>query len=641
MRFYPMDMHCQLNLRVAHAMGLAFILVGMAAFTAFAQDTAPYDIHPDMFLLPVASPPPLAVRAYFPQITNALAPSGYRMYAKFNINSITNVPKTGDTYNQAHLADWVKKVQAILADAGLERPDDVAWNLANQLDADYYPQCSDGQAYIHTDGGEAMPLINEISIKSGKFNVELWFPFVTANDAALWAAGTYTVDIAVKQSPAYAPVTTSFAIDPMAYATSNEFRVFIYNTGITQSNDPAINVTVKLNGQPIDNAMDRNTFVHGIWKIVPNGYGYQVDDPRSNGRIDAWQTHSDGSAAILPETLGKKNTCTDTDSFPRQGLPIFVKNGPMQTVGEIGYIYRSNLEDERPAEKNKWYWNTINLMHKNEGAKLLDRFTVNPTSSDVNTFVKPEGLISITMPDTNTMASLFTGMQIGFSPQNIYTLTDQDAHNLGNALTSRRMAKFPQGFKQFQDLVDAPPNSDPSQNYGELKPPIDAIAAKWCTNGVPGFDLPNDKVREDVFRNITTMVVFQVSIPIDDALTMWIRKFPRLTTADLDNDSDGDGLTGRQEFFAGTDPQSPLSKLSFISGSWGDSSNLLTWCGTTNNGPTAPFKLYRATHLANSNDWAYIRDIPRNATGTNRVWDTVDPTNETLFYQIRVPETYN
>jgi Tfp pilus assembly protein PilX len=473
-----------------------------------------YDPAPDMFLVPNSSPLPGTLLQYFPKITNALAIPGFTMHAKFNINSITNLPKAGASYTQASLAAWVAKVSTILSDSGLrapsDRPDDLAWNVANWLDEDYYPQCSDGQAYMHTEGGEAMPLISEISIKGGVFKVELWFPFVTTNDAALWAAGAYTVEIAVKQSPAAAPTTTSYTIDPMAYGTPTEFRTFPPRggTGITQSNDPAINVTVKLNGQPVDNAMDRNTFVHGIWKTVPEGFGYQVDDPRSNGRIDAWQTHSDNSAAILAETLGARNTCTDTDTFPRQGLPIFIKNGPMKTVADIGYLYRSNLDDERPTEKNKWYWNTVNLLHGGEGAKLLDRISVNPTSTDANKFVKSKGLISINTSDAKAMAILFKGMEIGYN-QNVYSLTAADAQNLAKAVIDRRAAKFPKGFKQYQDLVDAPPNSDASQNYGELKTPIDAIVAKWCAQGGVGFDKPNDKVREDIFRNIVHMITFR------------------------------------------------------------------------------------------------------------------------------------
>ena len=477
-----------------------------------------YDPAPDMFLLPVGSPPPASVKAYFPEITNALAIPGYKMYAKFNINSITNLPKAGGTYNLASLTAWVTKIQAILSDGGLaaplDRPDDIAWNVANWLDEDYYPQNVANDAYKHTEGGEAMPLINEISIKGGKFNVELWFPFVTTNDAALWAAGAYTLDIVVKTSPIAVPSPpTTFTIDPMAYATPTEFRTFASRIAITQSNDPAINVTVRLNGQAIDNAMMYDTFLHGVWKTVPEGYGYQVDDPRSNGRSDAWQTHSDGSPAVLPETLGRRNTCCDTVSFPRQGLPIFVKNGPMKTVADIGYLYRSNLDSERPGERNKWYWNTVNLLHAKEGAKLLDRLSVNPTSADANTFVKSKGLISINTSDPKAVAILFKGMEIGF-PQNTYTLTDLDAENLAKAVIARRAAKFPLGYKQFQDLVDAPPASDLSQNYGELKAPIDAIVSEWCSRGVAGggFDQPNDKVREDIFRNIVTMITFRQNI---------------------------------------------------------------------------------------------------------------------------------
>jgi len=483
-----------------------------------------YDPAPDMFLLPVGSPPPASVKAYFPPITNALAIPGYNMYAKFNINSITNLPKVAGTYTQAALNGWVTKIQAILADSGLaapsDRPDDLSWIIVGWLDEDYFPQNATNDAYMHTEGGEAAPLINEISIKGGKFNVELWFPFVTTNDAALWNSGTYTLDIAVKQSAAAAPVTETFPIKPMAYATPTEFQVFQSSIPITQSNDPSINVTVWLDDhqfgagkQKIDNAMMYNTFQQGIWKTVPEGFGYQVDDPRSNGRIDAWQTHSDGSAAILQETLGKINKCTDTDTFPRQGLPIFIKNGPMKTVADIGLVYRSNLDGERPGEKAKWYWNTINLMHKNEGAKLLDRLAVNPTSSDANTFVKSKGLISINTSDPKAMAILFKGMEIGFE-QNVYSLTDADAKTLADAIIKRRdtSGKFPKGFKQFQDLVDGPPNSDLTQNYGELKGPIDAIVAKWCAKGSPGFDKPNDKVREDIFRNIVRMITFRQNI---------------------------------------------------------------------------------------------------------------------------------
>jgi len=119
----------------------------------------------------------------------------------------------------------------------------------------------------------------------------------------------------------------------------------------------------------------------------------------------------------------------------------------------------------------------------------------------------------------------------------------------------------------------------------------------------------------------------------------WITNFPSLTTNDLDRDTDGDGHTGRQEYYAGTNPTNKLSVMKFINDGRASTSNLVVWFGTTNNGPTAAFKLYRATYISGTGDWAYIKDIPRSADGTNSTWDTSPPTNGTYLYQVKVPES--
>jgi hypothetical protein len=123
----------------------------------------------------------------------------------------------------------------------------VAWNIVNYLDPDRVPQggMEDDRPWTHVEGGEAIPLINEIAFQAARptasarsnhyeFAVELWFPFAPAivqpSDKFFLQVGVFTN----LETTATAPTVMSKAspkwsftvpITDMKFDTPTEFLV--------------------------------------------------------------------------------------------------------------------------------------------------------------------------------------------------------------------------------------------------------------------------------------------------------------------------------------------------------------------------------------------------------------------------------
>ena len=454
---------------------------------------------------------------------------------KSNVNAIAAMdPKTYlDATNKVFQA-YKTNLTNYLYKAGFTfKTEDVFWNVVNWIDSDRYPQNDytvNRPAYVSTEGGEALPLINEIVLKPAgpsncQFFVELWYPFVVENES-------WTTNSSVKYSMVIDTIPASGSnnvdITPMAYGQNTEFAV--YKSEVMNGVTASVRVIVFEGAKndrsrlPVDAAMDRtgvvgSKYLTNWWEEVTytaftNFYSMEVDDPRSNGKIDYW-------VKATNDTLDRMNSISDpwgdkaTNTFDRQGLPIYVKNGPMENIGEMGYIPLANRENHVPALPTvKHFWCTIDLMNRDEGAYLLDYLTVYPT----NRF--GHGFVTVNTRDQETLKALFTEMRIGWANNsfNCYTnlhVEDSDVNKLvgdvTQAILDRTMdpTACPRGAISFADLFDG------ANTYGgPVADKFRAFATWWegkIQKRYPKFR-QNDKVREDAFRNIIELITFRQNI---------------------------------------------------------------------------------------------------------------------------------
>lgn len=245
-------------------------------------------------------------------------------------------------------------------------------------------------------------------------------------------------------------------------------------------------------------------------KCFTNTMGYSVADPRSNGRTKYWR------ASVVPtgytgpapagfiggtsyfwnasaQTLGTTNVNCDAWSRKGSGLPIYFTNGPMENIGELGYIYRGNLDDEQP-EGYKW-WRTINLMHFDEGAALLDWCTVRPTNAPSH------GLFCINSRQTDAVTALLNLMKIGYvsGPEtNFVQLGTLDYGPLVSAI----IANGP--YLNFRSMFTSADTDDGGGG------PVAAAFRAAVTNNHP--EARGDIFKEDPFRRICELITFRQNI---------------------------------------------------------------------------------------------------------------------------------
>lgn len=518
---------------------------------------------------------------------------------KFKINSITNYqayynPGVYDAYKESQnlygedfMGEYWQPMRDMLAVAGLERPDDVSWNLINYLDPDRVPQGAEAYPWRHTEGGEAIPLVNEIVLREVQtggtstnqwvpvnnprdprfpgyytnivvdagtgysFAIELWFPFapvkVEPRDGFRLQVGVFNsrvsnlpeLDIMQAANPAWSftePITN------MVYGTATEFVVvtsppnkvitfpdpgtigggnevyFLARVLKTETNNYGRIVATN----PVDEAMGYQmgelTEYRRALKRFDQVRGYSVNDPRSNGQVKYWSTFGDNGRNIdgidyPPDqnTLGTTNANCDAWSFKGQGLPIYSKNGPMINIGELGHIFRSNLDDE--ANTDYWYWRTINLMRSDEGAMLLDLITADPKVE------AKRGLFCINSWQREAMIALFNNLQIGVS--NVTSagrepVSRQKIEYLVDTIIAERDRRG-RPFLSFADMF-----TSEDSDAGGGGPVADAF--RECAPRGPDS---NDIYKEDTFRHICELISFRNNIYIILMVAQATQDLPR------------------------------------------------------------------------------------------------------------------
>ncbi|MEI6971565.1 MAG: hypothetical protein WCL44_08605, partial [bacterium] len=248
--------------------------------------------------------------------------------------------------------------------------------------------------------------------------------------------------------------------------------------------------------------------------------GYSVPDPRSNGQIKYWtqRGNNEGGGSWKNVggwdyawndpvwcTLGTTNHYADVaagmygvaqrvgcDPWSRKGsgLPIFNTNGPMENIGELGYIWRSNLDDEQPA--GFMWWRTINLMHFDEGAALLDWMTIRPTNA-------PEyGLFNIGSRQTNAVKAPLFNMKVGYvsgPDTNMYSVKTADIAFLAATIISNGP------YINYRSMF----TTDDADDGGGG--PVANAFRRAGTNS--NAEARGDLYGEDVFRKVCELITFR------------------------------------------------------------------------------------------------------------------------------------
>ena len=558
---------------------------------------------------------------------------------KFHINDITNYPCYYDFGNYRSYVNarngneesydgtkhfktdyWdplIKYLKDAMPYEG-DRYDDIMWNLLNYLDKDRVPQCEELYPWRHTEGNEAVPLVNEVVFQKVEsppwphenhyaFHIELWFPYapvvVSAEDRFelhvgvfgptfadappvigannvlehtvvndelewTWASNEWSFvmnietmafntasEIIVISSPtnkyisfpyvatngetAYAPlgdgviITNEYGntvvMNNHVYFLSRVMKRDLdkdeneiinpvdecFGYGVAEGNPPTGQATVAP-GAPDnrDDGLIRNDRRRKL-KLFKSEWGYECPDPRSNGQIKYFAytvpdipgvTQFGRNYPANEHTLGDVNECTAEKFLPAnrpikfQGLPIWAKNGPMESIAEIGNIFRSNMDalSEDPVYP---FWRHLNLMHRDEGAALLDWLTI---SGDPRVAI---GSISPSTPHPEVLSVLFHNLEVGRQATNefysaLYTLTQEDIVRIVTAFETR-INELGHPFTCFRDMFSGT-GADPG---GSLDGGPIAIAMRDCFPlGAPDLQL------ESVFRNVLNLFTFRQNL---------------------------------------------------------------------------------------------------------------------------------
>jgi len=483
------------------------------------------------------------------------------LQTKFCVNSITNYTACYndkpdlDKYDKSgkFMSEYYDKLEQLLDEAGLERPTDVAWNFINWLDQDRIPQSFDGDPWAHTEGGEGIPLFNEIVLEDHggmpgaykyKFLVELWFPFapveVEESDSFYLQLAAWDMPEPQGGAPSYSRNRKDFLnggttptaqidepIEIMKFRTADEYLVYELDV---EMREPLAEtnclwflgrVVVKQGGEiyPVEQASGpagRWKRPGGNWvndrQYHPQSYtapgSWCVDDPRSNGKRGDWQSHSrtlgeklDNRPANIYEGAYNEGRCDPWSISPgnwRCGIPIYVKDGLMTTIGEVGYIYRSNVVPGQPGR-----WDTINLMHADKGAYLLDRMTVRDPEDPPAT----KGLVNLNTQHPEVLKALFYYMYVGYTDADHDTRAqinqDESLEKIAEAFLQRSKEE---PFISFRDVFRGV-----NRNALDQGGPIALALRNAAVGSIPPSDgrVPSDKFLEDPFRQIVDMVSFR------------------------------------------------------------------------------------------------------------------------------------
>ena len=216
---------------------------------------------------------------------------------------------------------------------------------------------------------------------------------------------------------------------------------------VTVTNEIRLITRVKVKGQWVDEAMafdpndpDFNTCHEDTDGPYPfrEPCGFEVNDPRRNGRFEDWSFYKGGDRTPVAEgqpggamdrcTLsGTTNSICDPWHEYGQGLPIVHYDAPLRRAGDIGYIYEPYSKrlhegnSHRPYDNDAIqtnFWQSICLADKRiqnitnsyslSAGSVLEFFTVrNATNAPVR------GLVNVNTPWPVVVQALAADIKVG------------------------------------------------------------------------------------------------------------------------------------------------------------------------------------------------------------------------------------
>ncbi len=249
---------------------------------------------------------------------------------------------------------------------------------------------------------------------------------VSKIDASTWQSpGTNTLYRHVENLP----------IGIQRYATYVESNdIYWVRREIVVTNEIRLITRVRLGERWVDEAMAYDPDPDSGYNEEPYRYltpcGWQVNDPRRNGRRGDWSRYegvsyredADGEIAFACTLSGATNSVCDPWHTYGQGLPIVHFDGPAGRAGDIGYIHEPYSSHDGGGTLVSNYWQSICLA---DGRELVSRGTFAFSAGSALEFFTARcatnravrGLVSASSPYPEVWGALLADAEIGHGLQ--------------------------------------------------------------------------------------------------------------------------------------------------------------------------------------------------------------------------------
>ncbi len=274
-------------------------------------------------------------------------------------------------------------------------------------------------------------------------------------------------------------------------------------------NTMAFCVRVAVGGHIVDEAPGPRRETQPLpapWFVTVQGpFAASVADPRWNSRVEYWREK--------PPTPGALNEGFNEDAEAFQGLPVFVRDGLPEALGEIGYLGTATP------------WRSLDLLD-GPGARLLDLWTVRRPSDDPPS----RGRIHAQTAHPAAVRALLAETRFGMDrfdadPDRPHFMVTEAGQSLLDALTNAFITASA-GLAPVPGPADAPIPSLTLPFHAWLPALGEALETVWtdqfgapedgegdgAPEAAPGYGLPGRDRFEDLFRDLPEHVSFRRNV---------------------------------------------------------------------------------------------------------------------------------